>query len=176
MIFNRSWYNRAGVELVMGFSTPREQQDFLRDAPTFEQMLVEAGIRIVKFWLDISKKEQAERLEARRNDPLKALKVSDMDEVAQKKWKDYSKARDEMLLRTHTGLCALDHRPHRPQEGGAAQGASAICCTPWRRPRCASTCRRRTRRCSTASRPARSTTGGWSRERLRRRSKEITMA
>ncbi len=102
VIFNRSWYNRAGVEVVMGFSTPREQADFLRDAPTFERMLVETDIHVIKLWLDISKKEQAQRLEARRHDPLKALKVSDMDAVAQKKWKDYSEARDLMLMRTHS--------------------------------------------------------------------------
>jgi polyphosphate kinase 2 len=102
VIFNRSWYNRAGVERVMGFSSPQEQEDFLRDAPNFEHMLIEADIRIVKFWLDISKKEQARRLEARRTDPLKLLKVSDLDAVAQKEWKAYSKARDEMLTRTHS--------------------------------------------------------------------------
>jgi len=102
VIFNRSWYNRAGVERVMGFSTPEEQEAFLRDAPTFERMLTEADIHIVKFWLDISKAEQDRRLEARKDDPLKALKISDMDGVAQKKWKAYSKARDEMLARTHT--------------------------------------------------------------------------
>ncbi len=102
VMFNRSWYNRAGVEVVMGFSSHREQEDFLRDAPTFEQMLTEANIRIVKFWLDISKTEQAQRLDERRKDPVKALKVSEMDDVAQKKWKDYSKARDKMLIHTHT--------------------------------------------------------------------------
>ena len=102
VLFNRSWYNRAGVEVVMGFSTKREQADFLRDAPTFERMLVETDIRLIKIWLDISKKEQAQRLDARRTDPLKALKVSDMDEVAQKKWKAYSDARDLMLMRTST--------------------------------------------------------------------------
>jgi polyphosphate kinase 2 len=102
VLFNRSWYNRAGVEVVMHFSTPREQADFLRDAPVFEQMLVESDLRIIKIWLDISKKEQARRLDARRTDPLKALKVSDMDDVAQKKWKEYSDARDKMLMRTHT--------------------------------------------------------------------------
>jgi len=106
VIFNRSWYNRAGVERVMGFSTPQEQADFLRDAPVFERMLVETNIRIIKIWLDISKKEQAQRLDARRTDPLKILKVSDLDSVAQKKWKAYSKARDEMLLKTHS-----DHAP-----------------------------------------------------------------
>ncbi len=102
VIFNRSWYNRAGVERVMGFATPAEQAQFLRDAPDFERMLVESGIRLVKVWLDISKDEQKERLDARRTDPLKALKVSDMDAVAQKKWTDYSDARDAMLLATHT--------------------------------------------------------------------------
>jgi len=104
VIFNRSWYNRAGVERVMGFSTEREQEDFLRDAPIFERMLVETDIRIVKFWLDISKKEQAQRLDARRTDPLKLLKTSSLDEVAQQKWKAYSKARDEMLARTSSDI------------------------------------------------------------------------
>ena len=102
VVFNRSWYNRAGVEKVMGFSTAEEQEQFLRDVPQFEHMLIEAGIRLVKYWLDISKDEQAERLEARRKDPLKQLKVSDLDAVAQAKWKAYSKARDEMLARTQT--------------------------------------------------------------------------
>ncbi len=104
VLFNRSWYNRAGVEVVMDFSTDREQEDFLRDAPTFERMLAETDIRIVKFWLDISKKEQASRLDDRRSDPLKTLKVSDLDAVAQKKWKAYSKARDVMLTRTHSAI------------------------------------------------------------------------
>ncbi|QUD87329.1 polyphosphate kinase 2 [Phenylobacterium montanum] len=102
VIFNRSWYNRAGVDRVMDFATARQQEDFLHDAPTFERMLCEANIRIVKFWLDISKDEQERRLEARRNDPLKALKVSALDGVAQKKWKAYSQARNEMLIRTHS--------------------------------------------------------------------------
>ncbi len=104
ILFNRSWYNRAGVEPVMGFCTPKEHAEFLRDAPAFERMLEEADIRVVKLWLDISKKEQSERLEARREDPLKALKVSDMDAVAQKKWKEYSEARNEMLKATHTAI------------------------------------------------------------------------
>jgi len=104
VIFNRSWYNRAGVDRVMDFATPREQEDFLNDAPTFERMLAEANIRIVKFWLDISKAEQAKRLDARRKDPLKILKVSALDAIAQQKWKAYSAARDEMLNRTHTAL------------------------------------------------------------------------
>ena len=102
VLFNRSWYNRAGVEQVMGFCTAEQHMTFLRDAPDFERMLLESDIRLVKYWLDISKDEQAARLEARRTDPLKQLKVSSLDGVAQTKWKAYSKARDSMLLATHT--------------------------------------------------------------------------
>jgi polyphosphate kinase 2 len=104
VIFNRSWYNRAGVEVVMGFSTEAEQAEFLRDAPDFERMLVESGIRLIKLWLDIDKDEQAKRLKARETNPLKQLKVSDMDAVAQERWADYSTARDTMLMRTHIPL------------------------------------------------------------------------
>jgi polyphosphate kinase 2 len=103
-IFNRSWYNRAGVERVMGFSTRGEQEQFLDDAPVFERMLIESGVTLVKYWLDISKAEQARRLDRRRSDPLKRLKVSPLDAVAQEKWDSYSAARDEMLTRTHTPL------------------------------------------------------------------------
>lgn len=102
VMFNRSWYNRAGVEVVNGFSTPEEQAQFLKDVPGFERMLVESGIRLVKLWLDISKDEQAERLKDRETDPLKALKRSPLDEVAQKKWDDYTMARDTMLAATHS--------------------------------------------------------------------------
>ena len=104
VIFNRSWYNRAGVERVMKFSTTKQQEQFLRDAPEFERMLTESGIKLIKLWLDIDRDEQARRLDARREDPLKQLKVSDMDKVAQAHWKDYSKARDDMLTRTDTPL------------------------------------------------------------------------
>lgn len=116
VIFNRSWYNRAGVEVVNGFSTPAEQAQFLKDVPDFERMLVEGGIKLVKLWLDITKDEQAKRLEARRSDPLKALKISPLDAIAQDKWDDYSKARDAMLLATHSAAApwfcvATDHKP-----------------------------------------------------------------
>jgi polyphosphate kinase 2 len=104
VIFNRSWYNRAGVEVVMEFSSDAEQAEFLRDAPDFERMLVESGIKIVKIWLDIDKGEQKGRLESRKDDPLKALKISDMDKVAQDRWEAYSEARNMMLERTHTPL------------------------------------------------------------------------
>jgi polyphosphate kinase 2 len=102
VIFNRSWYNRGGVEPVMGFCTPREHEQFLRDVPRFESLLVENGVQLIKLWLDISKTEQRLRLEARKSDPLKTLKISPLDAVAQKKWDAYSDARDQMLRRTHT--------------------------------------------------------------------------
>lgn len=104
VIFNRSWYNRGGVEPVMGFCTPEEHEAFLRDVSPFEAMLTGSGVQIVKLWLDISREEQAKRLKARLTDPLKALKVSPLDAEAQKRWDDYTKARDEMLTRSHTDV------------------------------------------------------------------------
>ncbi|QYF86250.1 polyphosphate kinase 2 [Brevundimonas sp. PAMC22021] len=100
-IFNRSWYNRAGVEPVMGFCTPEQHARFLADAPRFERMLTDDGIVLIKLWLDITKGEQAKRLEARRDDPLKRFKVSDLDAEAQARWDAYSDARDRMLAETH---------------------------------------------------------------------------
>ena len=105
-IFNRSWYNRAGVERVMGFSSAEEQEIFIKDAPEFERLITRSGLGLIKFWLDISREEQARRLDKRRSDPRKRLKVSDLDGVAQERWKDYSEARDDMLRRTHH-----DHGP-----------------------------------------------------------------
>lgn len=102
VLFNRSWYNRGGVEPVMGFCTPQQHAQFLSDVPAFEKMLVDSGMRYAKFWLDISRETQGERLKARSEDPLKAFKISPLDAVAQEKWDDYSAARDEMLTRTHT--------------------------------------------------------------------------
>ncbi len=102
VLFNRSWYNRAGVERVMGFCTPEQTEQFLLDAPVFERMLVDSGVTLVKLWLDVSRKEQKERLEDRRTDPLKTLKTGPMDIEAQKRFDAYTAARDEMLMRTHT--------------------------------------------------------------------------
>ena len=104
VIFNRSWYNRAGVEVVNGFSTPQEQAQFLKDVPSFERMLVESGIKLVKLWLDIAKDEQKARLDDRATNPLKALKRSPLDAVAQDKWDDYTKARDAMFLATDSAV------------------------------------------------------------------------
>ncbi|MEO6831270.1 MAG: hypothetical protein ABI378_03340, partial [Chitinophagaceae bacterium] len=101
VVFNRSWYNRAGVEKVMGFCTDKEYKSFFSEVASFENGLIEGGFIILKYYLDISKKEQENRLEDRRKDPLKQWKISPIDEVAHKHWKDYSKARDEMLLKTN---------------------------------------------------------------------------
>ncbi len=88
----------------MGFSTPAQQEQFLIDAPDFEQMLTASGIRLIKFWLDVSKTEQRKRLEERLTDPLKRLKTGPMDKQAQIRWDAYTLARDEMLVRTHTAV------------------------------------------------------------------------
>jgi polyphosphate kinase 2 len=100
VLFNRSWYNRAGVEPVMGFCTEAECAEFLAAVVPFERMLQKAGIRILKYYLDISRQEQAKRLAARRADPLKQWKISPIDEVALAHYDDYTQARDRMLEAT----------------------------------------------------------------------------
>ncbi len=104
VLFNRSWYNRAGVERVMGFCTGIEYEEFMATVLDFERMLVGSGIRLIKYYLDISKEEQKKRLAQRRADPLAQWKISPIDAQATRKWKAYSKARDEMLMRTHCPL------------------------------------------------------------------------
>jgi len=101
VLFNRSWYNRAGVEPVMGFCSPAETSAFLREVVPFEHMLEQAGIRLIKYYLDITREEQRRRLNARARDPLTQWKSSPVDAVALERWDDYSKARDRMLRRTH---------------------------------------------------------------------------
>ncbi len=100
VLFNRSWYNRAGVERVMGFCTDAEYKLFLQEAPRFESMLVRSNIRLFKYYLDISKEEQKERLAERRRNPLKQWKISPIDAAAIRKWSAYSDARDAMLVST----------------------------------------------------------------------------
>ncbi|WP_455383931.1 polyphosphate kinase 2 [Acidihalobacter prosperus] len=104
VLFNRSWYNRAGVERVMDFCTNAEYEEFMETVPAFEQMLIRSGIHLFKYYLDISKREQKKRLAARRTDPLKQWKMSPIDAAAQKHWDDYSVARNEMFARTHSAL------------------------------------------------------------------------
>jgi polyphosphate kinase 2 len=102
VLFNRSWYNRAGVEVVMGFSTLAEQEQFLLDVPSFERMIVQSGALVIKYWLDVSREEQHVRLKERRTDPVKKLKTGPMDVEAEKRFDAYTRARDDMLTRTHT--------------------------------------------------------------------------
>jgi polyphosphate kinase 2 len=100
VVFNRSWYNRAGVERVMGYCTKKQAEAFFETVIPFETMLVRDGMALRKYYLDIDRDEQKERLEDRRKDPLKQWKVSPVDKVALDHWNDYSKARDEMFRRT----------------------------------------------------------------------------
>ena len=102
VIFDRSWYNRAGVEYVMGFCTEQEHKQFLRDCPSFEAFLVSQGIILLKYWLEVSKKEQHKRFLARIKDPSKRWKLSPMDLESHHRWYDYSRARDLLLAATDT--------------------------------------------------------------------------
>jgi polyphosphate kinase 2 len=102
VIFDRSWYNRAGVEVVMGFCTPKQRDLFLERCPIIENYMVEGGVILVKFWLEVSDKEQKRRFEARIKDPVRQWKLSPMDLPSREKWYQYSKARDAMLAATDT--------------------------------------------------------------------------
>jgi len=104
VLFNRSWYNRAGVERVMGFCSDAEYQEFLETVLDFEHMLVRSGTKLLKYYLDISRSEQKRRLKDRRVDPLKQWKTSPIDAQAIKRWDDYSVARNEMFARTHNPI------------------------------------------------------------------------
>jgi polyphosphate kinase 2 len=102
VIFDRSWYNRAGVELVMGFCTPEQTAAFLQAVPGFEKAMVDSGIQLIKYWLEVSEEEQTRRLESRISDPRKEWKLSDMDLKSYSRWFDYSRARDAMFAATDT--------------------------------------------------------------------------
>jgi polyphosphate kinase 2 len=106
VLFDRSWYNRGGVEPVMGFCTPEEHHEFLREVPQFEEMLVKSGIMLFKFYFSVSKKEQAKRFKKRENDPLKQYKLSPVDQESQKLWDKYTIAKFSMLMASNT-----DHAP-----------------------------------------------------------------
>jgi polyphosphate kinase 2 len=101
VLFDRSWYNRAGVERVMGFCNDAQYEEFFRSAPEFERMLVRSGIQLVKYWFSITDEEQEFRFLCRTRDPLKQWKLSPMDLESRKRWEDYTKAKEIMLQRTH---------------------------------------------------------------------------
>ena len=102
MIFDRSWYNRAGVERVMGFCTPEESKRFLELTPGVEKAMVDSGILLIKYWLEVSPDEQTRRLQSRIDDPRKIWKLSQMDLLSYERWFDYSRARDDMFAATDT--------------------------------------------------------------------------
>lgn len=102
VLFDRSWYNRAGVERVMGFCTEEEYWEFLRSCPNYERMLIRSGIILVKYWFSVSDKEQERRFQTRIDDPRRRWKLSPMDLESRAKWIDYSKAKDEMFAYTDT--------------------------------------------------------------------------
>jgi polyphosphate kinase 2 len=102
VMFDRSWYNRAGVERVMGFCTPAEYMEFMREAPEFERMLVRSGIRLVKFWFSVSRGEQRRRFARRENDPVRQWKLSPMDMASLDKWDAYTEAKEAMFFYTDT--------------------------------------------------------------------------
>ncbi len=104
VMFDRSWYNRAGVERVMGFCSPDQLADFLREAPEFEGLLVRDGIHVIKIYLEIGRAMQLKRFHERRHDPLKHWKITDIDIAAMAKWDDYTKAKEEMFRFTHTAV------------------------------------------------------------------------
>jgi len=104
VIFDRSWYNRAGVERVMGFTDESSVRKFLAMAPAFEKVMVESGIILLKYWLEVSEEEQTKRLESRIDDPRKIWKLSPMDLKSYSRWYDYSRARDDMFVATDTGI------------------------------------------------------------------------
>src|SRR6266404_1987303 len=106
VIFDRSWYNRAGVEHVMGFCSPEQHKRFLELCPITEKFIVDGNIRLIKYWMEVGKKEQQRRFEARIKDPLRQWKLSPMDLPSWRRWDDYTRARDGMLQATDT--------PHAP--------------------------------------------------------------
>jgi polyphosphate kinase len=106
VLFDRSWYNRAGVERVMGFCTAEEHEEFLRSCPEFERMLVRSGITLIKYWFSVSPEEQERRFQARVEDPMRRWKLSPMDLESRARWDDYSRAKDEMFQ-----ICDIKQAP-----------------------------------------------------------------
>lgn len=102
VVFDRSWYNRAGVERVMGFCTEEQVEEFFRDTPEFERMLIRSGIILVKYWFSVSDEEQDRRFQQRIDNPMKSWKLSDMDIEGRDRWEEYSRAKDEMFRFTDT--------------------------------------------------------------------------
>ncbi len=107
VLFDRSWYNRAGVERVMGFCTPEQVEEFFRTVPEFEKMLIRSGIILIKYWFSVSDEEQERRFQARIDDITRRWKLSPMDLESRKRWVEYSRAKDDMFRYTDTKLSPL---------------------------------------------------------------------
>jgi polyphosphate kinase 2 len=122
VLFDRSWYNRSGVEHVMGFCTEEEYQEFLRSCPEFERMLVRSGIILIKYWFSVSDEEQERRFKARIEDPTKRWKLSPMDLESRARWVDYSKAKDAMFA-----VCDISQAPWNVVNADAKKRARLNC-------------------------------------------------
>lgn len=122
VLFDRSWYNRAGVEHVMGFCSEQEYREFLRSCPEFERMLVRSGIQLIKYWFSVSPDVQEERFHAREDDPMKQWKLSPMDIESRDKWVDYSRAKDEMFA-----VCDIKQAPWWVVDGDDKRRARLNC-------------------------------------------------
>ena len=125
VLFDRSWYNRAGVEHVMGFCTPDEYRRFLQQCPIFERLLVDDGVRLVKYWFSVSDEEQERRFRSRLEDPLRSWKLSPMDIDSRARWVDYSRAKDEMFVHTD-----IPEAPWYVVEGDDKRRARLNCIAP----------------------------------------------
>ena len=121
VLFDRSWYNRAGVERVMGFCSQAEYEEFLRQVPEFERNLVRSGIHLIKFWFSVSREEQRRRFKERKVHPLKQWKLSPVDLASLDKWDDYTRAKEAMFFHTDTADSPVDGGEVRRQEARPAQ-------------------------------------------------------
>ena len=121
VIFDRSWYNRAGVEPVLGFCTAEETERFLEMAPGVEKAMVDSGIMLLKYWLEVGSDEQTKRLQSRVDDPRKIWKLSEMDLKSYNRWYDYARARDDDVRGNEQRVGAVARRQDRRQEAGTAQ-------------------------------------------------------
>jgi polyphosphate kinase len=151
VMFDRSWYNRAGVERVMGFCTDEEYEEFMRQAPEFERMLVRSGVILFKFWFSVSRKEQVSRFTIRRIDPVRQWKLSDMDLASLDRWQDYTNAKEAMLFYTDSDWAPWTIVRSNDKKRGRLEairfllgpGGSRPSCTSWcavcRPTRCSST-------------------------------------
>ena len=126
VLFDRSWYNRAGVERVMGFASTPEYQQFMAQAPLFERMLVDSGISLTKFWFSVTQAEQRTRFIIRQVDPVRQWKLSPIDLESLDKWKDYTEAKEAMIRRTDTEWAPVDDDQEQRQEAGEDQRDAGV--------------------------------------------------